>query len=177
MTFLSPSFELTQPLLTLFDTDFLRSVLQTILTEVKHISPVVHVGSLDSWPLSLYTKEYAAMIFNTHFENDVGEHWVGVFIDGETQTAYTFDSLPLRPFPQNVLHKLNKICVYVRDINPHHFMLQHPAYPLCGLYCLVFVERFSKKKSLYLCPRNPTLNDITVVKHVLPFIKDTFALK
>ena len=176
MTLQSSSYELTQRLLTLFDTDFLYSVLLTISSAVKHLSLVVHVGSLDSWPLSLHKKQYAAMIFNTHFENDVGEHWVGVFIDGETQTAYIFDSLPLRPFPQNVVHKLNNICVSVQDINPHHFVLQHPAYPLCGLYCLVFLERFSKKKSFHLCPSNPTLNDITVVKHVLPFIKDTFVL-
>ena len=154
-----------------FDTNFLRNTLQNIASEVSDLALILHVGSRDSWPLDLVQGTYAAMIFNTHYKKQPGEHWIAVFIDGSTRTGYIFDSLPVRPFPQHILHRLNKICNIVHDVNPQRFLLQHPDYPLCGIYCLAFLERYSKAKPMLLCPQNQLLNDVTVLEHVQPFVE------
>ena len=132
------------------------------------------VGSVDSWPENLFENNNAAMIFNTDYKNEPGEHWVGVYIDGNMRTGYIFDSLPVRPFPQNVLNKLGKICDKVFDVNYERYVLQDPNFPLCGLYCLTFLERYSKNEPLLLCVENRLLNDINVLEHMLPYIVSTF---
>lgn len=158
-------------LLSVFDTEFLQNALRNIASDVPDLSLILHVGPRGSWPLELEQGKYAAMIFNTHYQKQPGEHWIAVFVDGSTQSAYTFDSLPVRPFPQEVMHKLSKICNNVQDINPQRFLLQSPDYPLCGIYCLAFLERFAKEKPLLLCPQNQLLNDVNVLEYVLPFVK------
>ena len=155
-------------LMTVFDTEFLHQALHKICDEAGPI--VIHVGSVDSWPADLIKGSYGAMIFNTHYQNQAGEHWVAVYIDGSTHTAYTFDSLPTRPFPHNVLVRLGEICVRVHNTNPQRFMLQHPAFPLCGVYCLAFLERATKGLPLELCSQNQLLNDVTVLENMLPYL-------
>ena len=44
---------------------------------------IVFVGSVDLWPENLFQSKYATMIFNTDYENEVGEHWVASYIDGK----------------------------------------------------------------------------------------------
>jgi hypothetical protein len=161
------------PLISVFNTDYLLNVLTTMTDKVQP-PLLLHVGAVDSWPMDLGRRQSAAMIFNTDYTNEPGEHWVAVFIDGPQQVAYTFDSLPSRPFPQNVLHKLGQFCISVRDTNPQRHQLQQPDFPLCGLYCLTFLDHFSKHKPFLLCPNNQLSNDLFVLCHVLPFIVATF---
>jgi hypothetical protein len=158
------------PLIELFDTGFMYNVLTTMTRDAKLLR---HVGAVDSWPINLTRSTSAAMIFNTDYPLEAGEHWVAVFIDGLKRTAYLFDSLPVRPFPQNVLHKLGKMRVSVRNTNPERFNFQHPDFPLCGLYCLAFLDHISRNKPFHLCVDNQLSNDISVVKYVLPFIDDS----
>ena len=155
--------------MSVFDTEFLQKILTMIGKEVSE-PHVEFVGAVDLWPENLLKGKYAAMIFNTDYENEVGEHWVAVYIDGKMQSAYIFDSLPVRPFPQNILKKLGKICNKIYDINPQRHILQRPDFPLCGLYCLMFLERFSKNLPFLLCSENRLLNDVNVLKHMLPYI-------
>lgn len=161
-------------LLALFDTSFLQTVLTTILREVPAKHHVQHVGSVESWPMQLNRNNHAAMIFNTHYRNEAGEHWVAVYIDGATHEGFIFDSMPLRVFPKNVLSKLNRVCDVVHNINKGHFVLQHPLFPLCGLYCLTFLERFSKSLPLILCPTDPLQNDVDVLEHMWNYIEQLF---
>lgn len=161
--------------MSVFNTDFLHAVLTTMTS--KNANLILHVGSVDSWPTHLtHGKQAAAMIFNTDYANEAGEHWVAVFIDGQNETGYIFDSLPLRPFPNNVLHKLAKICTLVHNVNPDRFQLQDRQSQLCGLYCLAFLNHFHKREPFLLCPNNPILNDVVVLEHVLPYIGATFDL-
>lgn len=160
------------PLMSVFNTDFLRAVLQTIAHDAKE-EHFLHVGSVDSWPSHLTMGTSAAMIFNTQYHNEEGEHWIGVYVDGTAREAHLFDSLPLRPFPQDILHHLGKICVKVYEVNPQRHVLQHPLFPLCGIYCLAFLERYSKQEPLRLCPHDRLFNDIVVLDHVFPFIVKT----
>ena len=53
---------------------------------------IVFVGSVNVWPENLFKSKYTAMIFNTDNENELGEHWVSVYIDGKVQSAYIFDN-------------------------------------------------------------------------------------
>ena len=156
-------------LMSVFNTEFLHKLLVMIVNEVSE-PHIVFVGSVDSWPENLFKSKYATMIFNTDYENEVGEHWVAVYIDGKMKSAYIFDSLPVRPFPQNIIKKLSKICNKIYDINPQRYILQRPDFPLCGIYCLVFLERYSKNQPFLLCPENRLLNDVNVLKHMLPYI-------
>lgn len=160
-------------LISIFNTGFLSDVLTTMTREV--LPPVVqHVGSVDSWPADLVRPTNATMIFNTDYTYEAGEHWVAVYIDGQRKTAYLFDSLPDRPFPQNVLHKLGRMGVTVIDTNPHRHQLQLRAFPLCGLYCLAFLERISKQEPFHLSLNDQLSNDLSVLSLVLPFIVVTF---
>lgn len=157
------------PLISVFNTDYLLNVLTTMTLKL----PVqLHVGAVDSWPLDLERGKNAAMIFNTDYTFEAGEHWIAVFIDGEV--AYLFDSLPDRPFPQNVLLKLGQGGFTVRDTNPQRYQLQQRAFPLCGLYCLAFLNHFAKREPFQLCPNDQLSNDLSVLCHVLPFIVATF---
>ena len=121
-------------LMSVFNTEFLHKILTLIVNEI--LEP--HIAFVDSWPKNLFQSKYAIMIFNMDCENEVDEHWVAIYIDGKMKSAYIFDSLPVRPFPQNIIKKLNKICNKIYDINPQRYMLQQPDFPLCGIYCLVF---------------------------------------
>ena len=160
-------------LMAFFNTELLLKVLTTVICEVSE-PYIIFVGSVESWPENLFNCKYAAMIFNTDYENEVGEHWVAVYIDGKTQSAYIFDSLPVRPFPQNILKKLGKICNKIYDINPQRYILQRPDYPLCGVYCLAFLERYSKNQPFLLYRDNRLANDVNILKHMLPYIVSTF---
>ena len=71
------------------------------------------------------------MIFNTDYENEVGEHRVAVYFDGKMNSAYIFDSLPVRPFPQNIIKKLSKICDKIYNINPQHYIYYNGLIFLC----------------------------------------------
>jgi hypothetical protein len=157
-------------LIEMFDTGFMYTMLTAMTRDAKLVR---HVGAVDSWPINLTHSTSAAMIFNTDYPLEAGEHWVAVFIDGSKRIAYLFDSLPVRPFPQNVLHKLGKMGVSVRNTNPERFNFQHPDFPLCGLYCLAFLDHISRNKPFHLCVDNQLSNDISVVKYVLPFIDDS----
>ena len=109
-------------LMSVFNTEFLHKILTMIFNEV--LEPhIVFVGSVDSWPENLFKSKYATMIFNTDYENEAGEHWVAIYIDGKMRSAYIFDSLPVRPFPQNIIKKLSKICDKIYDINPQCYIL------------------------------------------------------
>ena len=160
-------------LMSVFNTEFLQKTLTTIVNEVSE-PHIVFVGSVDAWPENLFKGRYAAMIFNTDYENEVGEHWVAVYIDGKLQSAYIFDILPVRPFPQNILKKLGKIIIKIYDINPQRYILHRPDFPLCGVYCLTFLERYSKNQPFLLCRDNRLINDINVLKHMLPYIISSF---
>ena len=159
--------------MSVFNTEFISDILKVIVSQVSQ-HHVMFVGSVDSWPENLFENNNAAMIFNTEYENEPGEHWVGVYIDGNMRAGYIFDSLPVRPFPQNVLNKLGKICDKVFNVNRERYVLQDPNFPLCGLYCLTFLERYSKNEPLLLCTENRLLNDINVLEHMLPYIVSTF---
>ena len=111
------------------------------------------------------------MIFNMDYENEVGEHWVAIYIDGgKMKLAYIFDIFPVHPFPQNIIKKLSKICNKIYEINPQHYILQWHDFPLCGIYCLVFLEHYSKNRPFLLCSENQVLNSINVLKHMIPYI-------
>ena len=135
--------------MSVFNTEFLHKILTMIVNEVSE-PHIVFVGSVDSWPENLFKSKYATMIFNTDYENEVGEHWIAVYIDGKMNLAYIFDSLPVHPFPQNIIKKLSKICDKIYDINPQRYILQRPDFPLCEIYCLVFLERYSKNQPFLL---------------------------
>ena len=152
-----------------FDTEFLTRALTRIIKDANRPHQV-HVGSVDSWP-ELIRGENVAMIFNTEYLAQPGEHWVAVYVDGESQSGIVFDSLPVRPFPQLVLNKLGKLCVSVYNANPERYILQHPEYPLCGIYCLAFLHCFANKKTLKLCSNNQLMNDVFVLDVVLPYLK------
>jgi hypothetical protein len=156
-----------------FTTNFLHRVLSNIASSVDP-TPVVHVGAVDSWPTQSVLGRSAVMIFNTDYANEVGQHWVAVFLNKNNQKAYIFDSLPDRPFPGNVLRKIDQVCDYVADVNAQRFQLQHRNFPLCGLYCLAFLDHYLKDKPFHLCYDNPLLNDVRVVEMVLPYIVNTF---
>lgn len=157
-------------LTSVFTTNFLHQVLSNIASSVDP-TPVVHVGAVDSWPTQNVLGRKAVMIFNTDYTNEVGQHWVAVFLD---RKAYLFDSLPDRPFPGNVLRQLDQVCDNVVDVNPQRFQLQDRNFPLCGLYCLAFLDHYLKDKPFHLCNDNPLLNDVRVVEMVLPYIVNTF---
>ena len=163
----------TGSLITLFDTEFLTDLLTSIGNEVPEKELVLHVGAVKSWPLQLYRGRNAAMIFNTDYENEPGEHWVAVYINGQTKTAFCFDSMPLRPFPSEIRSNLCKICDRVLMVNRNGFVVQHPDYPLCGLYCLFFLEHYSKDFDFNLTPDNLLYNDIRVLAHMMPFVCKT----
>ena len=110
-------------LMSVFNTEFLHKILTMLVNEVSE-PHIVFVSSVDSWPENLFRSKYATMIFNTDYENEVGKHWVAVYIDGKMRSAYIFDSLPVHPFPQNITKKLSKICDKIYDINPQHYILQ-----------------------------------------------------
>ena len=160
-------------LMSVFNTEFLHKILTMIVNEVSE-PHIVFVGSVDSWPENLFKSKYATMIFNMDYENEVGKHWVAIYIDGKMKLAYIFDSLPVCSFPQNIIKKLSKICNKIYDINPQRYILQWPDFPLCGIYCLVFLERYSKNRPFLLCPENRLLNDINILKHILPYIVSAF---
>ena len=85
-------------LMSVFNTEFLRKILTMIANEVSE-PHIVFVSLVDLWPENLFKSKYATMIFNTDYENKVGEHWIAVYIDGKMRSAYIFDSLPVHPFP------------------------------------------------------------------------------
>ena len=161
-------------LMSFFNTQLLLKVLTTVICEVSE-PHIVFVGSVNSWPENLFKSKYSAVIFNTDYENEVGEHWVAVDINENAQSAYIFDSLPVRPFPQNILKKLSKIRNKIYDINPQRYILQRPDYPLCGVYCLASVLGTLFQNQHFLLYRdNRLLNDVNVLKHMLPYIVSTF---
>jgi hypothetical protein len=162
-------------LLPVFNTDFLHNVLLTIVDKAA-LAPLAYVGAVDSWPSQLLLGSSAAMIFNTDYPNEPGEHWVAVFIHGPLRKATLFDSLPDRPFPSNVLHKLGEVCDAIVNCNPQRHQLQNRNFPLCGLYCLAFLDNCCTFSPFELCIDNQLLNDISVVEHMLPLIERTFAI-
>jgi hypothetical protein len=159
-------------LIEVFNTEFLHNVLTAMIYKVEP-PLLLHVGAVDSWPV-VQQRESAAMIFNTDYTGEAGEHWVAVFIDGPKEKAFVFDSLPVRPFPLEILHKLKGMDVSVSDANPMHHIFQHPEFPLCGLYCLAFLDHCSKNKTFQLCINDQLSNDLSVVSHVMPFICASF---
>ena len=72
-----------------FNTEFLHKILTMIVNEVTE-PHIVFVGLVDSWPENPFKSKYTIMIFNTDYENEVGEHWVAVYIDGKMKSAYIF---------------------------------------------------------------------------------------
>lgn len=154
-----------------FDTDYLHTLLTSIAVDNK-FSGATHVGSVDSWPTLLSRGDSAAMIFNTDYAYAPGEHWIATFIDGPTRLAYFFDSAPSRPFPQNILKKLNSLCDRVENTNPQRYILQY--LNLCGLYSISFLLHAIKNEHFQLCYNNRYLNDVDIVHHVLPYISKTF---
>lgn len=163
------SSEVFHPLQALFNTDFLRKGLNIIGTLNPNMK--IHVGSADSWPNHLVRGETAAMIFNTHYHNEPGEHWVGAYIDGSAQKCFIFDSMPLQDYPAIVLSKISSICNSVVNDNKDGFVLQHPSFPLCGLYCLAFLERRTNHlPPLELDPLARMQNDVKVLDFMLPYL-------
>jgi hypothetical protein len=162
-------------LLPLFDTDFLFNVLSTVV-EQSELAPLPHVGAVDSWPSQLTRGMSAAMIFNTDNASEPGEHWVAVFIHGPLRRASIFDSLPVRPFPYEVQHKLGEVCDSVVNVNPQRLILQQPDFPFCGLFCLAFLDHACTFKTFNLCVDSQLLNDVSVAEHVLPLIEKTFTI-
>jgi hypothetical protein len=160
----------------LFNTEFLRNVLSTVTKQVPDQQFVQHVGSVDSWPALFQKGENAAMIFNTQYDGEPGEHWVAVFVHGNA--AFTFDSLPqsFRKFPEPILDKLNKNQLELWHTNSDNLILQHPLFPFCGLYCLAFLDHMIKGKPFELCMENTLVNDVNVVAHMWPIIGQTFFL-
>ena len=114
------------------------------------------------------------MIFNTQYETQPGQHWIAVFINGTMQEAYLFDSMPLQPFPQLIRSRLSKLATTIHNTNPDNLVLQDPTSPLCGIYCLAFLEHISKGQTLELCANNQLKNDIDILAHMWPFIAKTF---
>ncbi len=155
-----------------FNTDFLHNMLKLISKDSIQ-QHQIHVGSVESWPINLYSRQHAVMIFNTHHSTEQGEHWVAVYVDGTAQEAFIFDSLPVRPFPQNILNKLGKICKNVINVNDNRIIFQHPGFPLCGIYCLAFLDCCLKHQPLNLCSENQLLNDVSVIQQMLPYMKNT----
>ena len=87
-------------LMAVFDTELLQKIFTITANEVSE-PRIAFVG------LRIFSKaSMPSMIFNTHYEDEIDEHWVAVYIDGKMQSAYIFDSLPVRPFPQNIFKKL-----------------------------------------------------------------------
>ena len=132
-----------------------------------HVCQAFDVG-FNSRNVNLTYEQF--LIFNMDYENEVGEHWVAIYIDGKMRSAYIFDSLPVRTFPQNIIKKLSKICDKIYDLIPQCYILQRPDFPLCRIYCLVFLECYSKNQPFLLCPENRLLNDFMILKHMLPYI-------
>ena len=133
-------------LMAVFETELLQKILTIIVNEVSE-PHIAFVGSVDSWSENLFKSKYANMIFNTDYKN--GVYIDAVYIDGNMQSSYIFDSLTVRQFPQNILKKLGKICNKIYDVNPQRYILQRPDFPLCGIYCLVFLERYSKNQPFF----------------------------
>ena len=73
--------------MSIFNTEFLYKIVTMIVNEVSELH-IVFVGSVDSWPENLFKSMYATMIFNMDYKNEVGKHWVAVYIDGNTRLAY-----------------------------------------------------------------------------------------
>jgi len=160
--------------MSVLSTDFLLPVLKTVASQAPELNLIIHVGSVDSWPQLLFSGDNAAMIFNTHFQDEPGEHWIAVYIDGSKQEATLFDSMPLRPFPQLIRDKLSKLWCTIRNANPDNIVFQHPEFPLCGIYCLAFLEHVTKGMTLELCSNNPLRNDIDVLAYMWPLISKTY---
>ena len=76
---------------------------------------IVFVSLVDSWPENLFKSKYATMIFNTDYENEVGKHWVAIYIDGKMNSAYIFDS--------NVC-QYARVSVCPRDLPSTHCLFQ-----------------------------------------------------
>ena len=129
--------------------NFYKKILTIIANEVSE-PHIAFVGLVDSWPENLIKNKHATMIFNTDYENEVSEYWVAIYIDEKMQSAWIFDSLPVRPFPQNILKKLGKICDKIYDINPQRYILQCLIF-LCGIYCLVLLKCYSKNQPFFYC--------------------------
>ena len=163
---------LTAALLQTFNTNFLNNALQRIVRDCTKQSFITHVGSVESWPQSnIIHGQNAAMIFNTEYATEAGEHWLAVYIEESSQTAFLFDSLPVRPFPQQILGKLQNVCKNIINTNPENYILQNPEYPLCGIYCLAFLYCCTHNEPFFLCANNQTFNDVTVLNVVLPYLK------
>jgi hypothetical protein len=116
------------------------------------------------------------MVFNTDYENEAGEHWVAVYINRQTKTGFCFDSMPLWPYPSEIRSNLCKICDRKLMVNRNGFVVHHPDYPLCGLYCLRFLEHYSKDFDFNLKPDNLLHKDIRVVTRMMPLVCKTLNL-
>jgi hypothetical protein len=153
------SSEVIHSLLSLFNTDFIRKGLQVIAFGKEKLR--IHVGPVDSWPLHLHRGETCAMVFNTQYHNEPGEHWLGVYVDGGSHQGFIYDSMPLNDFPAIILSKLSSVCDSIENDNKDG----------CGLYCLAFHDRRSMKlPPLKLNPCTPMLNDIEILNYMLPYI-------
>ena len=150
---------------------------------------VVHVGSVESWPESLNRGDRcggggggvgddddddddAVMIFNNEHASQLGEHWLAVRVDGERRRASIFDSMPVVPFPNEILRKLGEVCDEI--INTNEAIVQDPFLPLCGLYCLTFLEHKLRGAPLALRGENTTRNDLYVLSCMWPYICKLF---
>ena len=152
------------------DSEFLRNVLKTIARGNK-VS--CYVLARNQIPHEISRENDAALIFNTHFDTQPGEHWVAVFIDSELSKAFLFDSLPLRTFPQEITSWLRSFCDQVVHENEDLFVLQDPSFPLCGLYCLAFLDCCLNRTELNLFKDEPLLNDVYIVDKLWPVIQES----
>ena len=157
-------------------TDFLQNVLAEMAREWIRGDLYQLVGSADAHIEFVADGSAGAMIFNTHTKYGNGEHWIAVFVDGTTKTAFLFDSLPVaaQPFPQQVTSQLAKMCDNFVVENREGFLLQNPLSPVCGYYCLAWVLSHIKNEKLGLCRNNWPQNDVIVFQKVYPYVQKTF---
>lgn len=109
--------------------------------------------------------KFCSFIINSDPQKLPGKHWMAVFFDEKEKKCYYFDSYGLPPLQHDIMRFLKNSAF---EILYNETRYQQTGTSTCGLYCLYFLHRYSRR--LYnlagLTASNKSQNEIFVKSFV-----------
>ena len=104
-----------------------------IMCTLKNVKRFIGVYASDLIPHSI--TESGCLILNTDTHTEKGTHWLAIYLQPKSYSAYYFDSYGLRPYLPSVCKFLKRNCLLW---NYNNIQLQGLTTTLCGHYCCLF---------------------------------------
>lgn len=128
------------------------------------------VYALDTIPTRLIAP--VALIVNTDPINEMGEHWIAMYIDSQYRGEY-FDSFAMQPTPYFVNYMNNNCTEWIYN----NKCLQNAFTSTCGQYCLFYLYYRCRGKSMSEILNMFTSNYVRNDESVIKFVRNKYNVK